>query len=82
MAILLFVTSALAGCTGIDGCNLYAEDGGYTSVTDVDVYRLMSEDVCDIKDLAEDHDWDAIKDIYQNGKHVEKGDRTMKTFKF
>ena len=79
MAVLLFATSAFAGCTGSDGPELDAEDGGYTYVTNVDVYRLMSEDVCDIKELAEDHDWDAIKDIYQNGKNVEKSDGAMKT---
>ena len=79
MAVLLFATSAFAGCTGDDAPKLDAEDGGYTYVTDVDVYRLMSEDVCDIKDLAEAHDWAAIKDIYQNGKNVEKSDGSMKT---
>ena len=79
MAVLLFATSAFAGCTGDDGPELDSEDGGYTYVTNVDVYRLMTEDVCEIKDLAEEHDWAAIKDIYQNGKNVEKSDGSMKT---
>lgn len=80
MAVLLFATSAFAGCTGNDDApELDAEDGGYTYVTNVDVYRLMSDDVCDIKDLAESHNWDEIKDIYQNGKNVEKSDGSMKT---
>jgi len=79
MAVLLFATSAFAGCTGDNDPKLDAEDGGYTYVSNVDVYRLMSEDVCDIKDLAEAYDWDEIKDIYMNGKNVEKSDGTMKT---
>ena len=37
MAVLLFATSAFAGCTGSDGPVLDAEDGGYTYVTNVPV---------------------------------------------
>ena len=72
MAVLLFATSAFAGCTGSDGPELDAEDGGYTYVTNVDVYRLMSEDVCDIKELAEDHDWDTIKDIIKMARMLRR----------
>ena len=40
---------------------------------------MLVEDVCDIKDLAEAHDWDGVKDIYMNGKHAEKNDGSYRT---
>jgi hypothetical protein len=40
---------------------------------------MLVEDVCDIKDLAEAHDWDGVKDIYMNGKHAEKSDGSYRT---
>ena len=86
--MLLMCSAALAGCLGSDDEEKddettdeqsFGSDGGYTYVSDVQVYADMAADVCDIKDLVETFDWAGIKTIYQDGANVEKSDGSMKT---
>ena len=78
----LMMMAALAGCIGGDddgASGLDAADGGYEYASNVDNHRMLMGDVCDIKDLAEAHDWEGVKDIYINGKHAEKSDGSYRT---
>ncbi len=85
--MLIMCSAALAGCLGSDDEKdddkvdepSFGSDGGYTYVSDVQVYADMAADVCDIKDLVETFDWAGIKTIYQDGANVEKSDGSMKT---
>ena len=88
LMMLLMCSAALAGCLGSDDEEKddettdeqsFGSDGGYTYVSDVQVYADMAADVCDIKDLVETFDWAGIKTIYQDGANVEKSDGSMKT---
>ena len=80
MMTILMMASALAGCAG-DDVDLDAEDGGYEYASNVDNHRMLMGDVCDIKDLSGAYDWDAVSDIYENGKHAEKSDGSYRTLK-
>ncbi len=80
MMTLSMLAAAFAGCLSDDTDNNFDEiDGGYEYASNVDNHRMLVEDVCDIKDLAEEHDWDGVKDIYMNGKHAEKSDGSYRT---
>ena len=80
MMTLSMLAAAFAGCLSDDTDNNFDEvDGGYEYASNVDNHRMLVEDVCDIKDLAEAHDWDGVKDIYMNGKHAEKNDGSYRT---
>ena len=73
MMTMMFLLSALAGCTGGDeAVDLDDSDGGYDYASNVDNHRMLMGDVCDIKDLSGAYDWDGVMDIYENGKHAEK----------
>ena len=82
---LLMMMAAFAGCLGgdtddaADATSLDNNDGGYEYASDVDNHRMLMADVCDIKALAEAHDWAGVKDIYMNGKHAEKSDGSYRT---
>ena len=76
---ILLVSAAMAGCAGEEESNLDPSDGGYEYASNVDNHRMLVEDVCDIKDLSEAHDWEGVKKIYQNGKHAEKSDGSYRT---
>ena len=86
LLVCLIATAGLAGCLGGDEeetPNLDSADGGYEYASNVDNHRMLVEDVCDIKALAETHDWAAITAIYEDGAHAEKSDgsyRTLKSF--
>ncbi len=60
-------------------------DGGYDYVSNVDGHRLITQDVCDIKEVLDareegaDPDYEAAAEIYTNGKNSEKSDGTMRT---
>ena len=80
MMTLSMLAAAFAGCLSDDDESNFDEaDGGYEYASNVDNHRMLVEDVCDIKDLAEAHDWDGVKDIYMNGKHAEKSDGSFRT---
>ena len=80
MMTLSMLAAAFAGCLSDDDESNFDEaDGGYEYASNVDNHRMLVEDVCDIKELAEAHDWDEIKDIYTNGKHAEKSDGSYRT---
>ena len=86
LLVCLIATAGLAGCLGGDEeetKSLDSADGGYEYASNVDNHRMLVEDVCDIKALAETHDWAAITAIYEDGAHAEKSDgsyRTLKSF--
>ena len=80
MMTLSMLAAAFAGCLSNDNESNFDEaDGGYEYASNVDNHRMLVEDVCDIKDLAEANDWDGVKDIYMNGKHAEKSDGSYRT---
>ncbi len=80
MMTMMFLLSALAGCTGGDeAVDLDDSDGGYDYASNVDNHRMLMGDVCDIKDLSGAYDWDGVMDIYENGKHAEKSDGSYRT---
>ena len=80
MMTLSMLAAAFAGCLSNDNESNFDEaDGGYEYASNVDNHRMLVEDVCDIKDLAEAHDWDGVKDIYMNGEHAEKSDGSYRT---
>ncbi len=79
MMTILLISASLAGCAGEEESVLDPSDGGYEYASNVDNHRMLVEDVCDIKDLAEAHDWAAVTDIYENGKHAEKSDGSYRT---
>ena len=80
MMTLSMLAAAFAGCLSDDNESNFDEaDGGYEYASNVDNHRMLVEDVCDIKDLAEAHDWDGVKDIYMNGEHAEKSDGSYRT---
>ena len=80
MMTMMFLLSALAGCTGGDETvDLDDSDGGYDYASNVDNHRMLMGDVCDIKDLSGAYDWDAVDDIYENGKYAEKSDGSYRT---
>ena len=80
MMTMMFLLSALAGCTGGDeAVDLDDSDGGYDYASNVDNHRMLMGDVCDIKDLSGAYDWDGVKDIYENGEHAEKSDGSYRT---
>tara|TARA_B100000700_G_scaffold330995_1_gene460627 strand:- start:8118 stop:9767 length:1650 start_codon:yes stop_codon:yes gene_type:complete len=84
MMTLLFAASAFAGCLDDNESNFDEADGpgdGYIYASNVDNHRMMTQDVCDIKDLAESHDWDEITEIYEDGKYAEKSDGSFRTLK-
>lgn len=72
MMTILMMTAALAGCAGDDDDSLDAEDGGYTYASGVDEHRKVVEDVCDIKDAAEAHDWAKVNEHYTAPSHSSK----------
>ena len=73
MMTILMMTAALAGCAGDDDDDsLDAEDGGYTYASGVDEHRKVVEDVCDIKDAAEAHDWAKVNEHYTAPSHSSK----------
>ena len=77
---MMFLLSALAGCTGGDeAVDLDDSDGGYDYASNVDNHRMLMGDVCDIKDLSGAYDWDGVKDIYENGEYAEKSDGSYRT---
>ena len=77
---MMFLLSALAGCTGGDeAVDLDDSDGGYDYASNVDNHRMLMGDVCDIKDLSGAYDWDGVMDIYENGEHAEKSDGSYRT---
>ena len=80
MMTMMFLLSALAGCTGGDeAIDLDDSDGGYDYASNVDNHRMLVGDVCDIKDLSGAYDWDGVMDIYENGEHAEKSDGSYRT---
>ena len=80
MMTMMFLLSALAGCTGGDeAVDLDDSDGGYDYASNVDNHRMLMGDVCDIKDLSGAYDWDGVMDIYENGEHAEKSDGSYRT---
>ena len=80
MMTMMFLLSALAGCTGGDeAVDLDDSDGGYDYASNVDNHRMLMGDVCDIKDLSGAYDWDGVMDIYENGKYAEKSDGSYRT---
>ncbi len=80
MMTMMFLLSALAGCTGGDeAVDLDDSDGGYDYASNVDNHRMLMGDVCDIKDLSGAYAWDGVMDIYENGKHAEKSDGSYRT---
>ncbi len=80
MMTMMFLLSALAGCTGGDeAVDLDDSDGGYDYASNVDNHRMLMGDVCDIKDLSGAYDWDGVKDIYENGEYAEKSDGSYRT---
>lgn len=80
MMTMMFLLSALAGCTGSDeAVDLDESDGGYDYASNVDNHRMLMGDVCDIKDLSGAYDWDGVMDIYENGEHAEKSDGSYRT---
>ena len=80
MMTMMFLLSALAGCTGGDeAVDLDDSDGGYDYASNVDNHRMLMGDVCDIKDLSGAYDWDGVMDIYVNGEHAEKSDGSYRT---
>jgi len=57
MMTLSMLAAAFAGCLSDDDESNFDEaDGGYEYASNVDNHRMLVEDVCDIKDLAEAHD--------------------------
>ena len=82
LLVFLIATAGLAGCIGAEEEETeetFGSDGGYTYVSDVQVYADMAQDVCDIKDLVDTYDWAAIKAIYTDGENVVKSDGSYKT---
>jgi len=82
LLVFLIATAGLAGCIGAEEEETeetFGSDGGYTYVSDVQVYADMAHDVCDIKDLVDTYDWAAIKAIYTDGENVVKSDGSYKT---
>ena len=82
LLVCLIATAGLAGCLGgeeEETEETFGSDGGYTYVSDVQVYADMAHDVCDIKALAETYDWAGIKAIYTDGENVVKSDGSYKT---
>ena len=83
---MLVVISAFTGCIGDDDDDTTTsdpgEDGGYEYATNVDSHRLLVDDVCDIKALAEEAKWSEIETIYKDGVHSDKGNsmRTLQGF--
>ena len=78
MMTLVLIGSAIAGCAG-DDVDLDEADGGYTYASNVDNHRMLMGDVCDIKDLSGEYDWNGVKDIFEDGKHAEKSDGSYRT---
>ena len=74
---MLVVISAFTGCLSDDEEDAAdsdpGEDGGYEYATNVDSHRLLVEDVCDIKALAEEAKWSEIETIYKDGVQSHKG---------
>lgn len=58
-----------------------AGEGGYDYASNVDNHRLLVLDMCDMNDLlgADTIDFDAVADIYNNGKNAEKSDGSFRT---
>jgi hypothetical protein len=71
MMTILITTAAFAGCTGDDD-PLDESDGGYTYASNVDEHRKVVEDVCEIKEAAEAHDWDEVNEHYTAPSHSSK----------
>ena len=71
--------SASAGSTTtgetVDG------DGGYTYASDVNAHRLVTDDICDIKELleADPVDFAAIETIYRDGVHSVNSDGSVRS---
>ena len=68
---MLVVISAFTGCVDEDDDATTSdpgEDGGYEYATNVDSHRLLVDDVCDIKALAEEAKWSEIKKAKTNLK--------------
>ena len=66
---MLVVISAFTGCVDEDDDATTSdpgEDGGYEYATNVDSHRLLVDDVCDIKALAEEAKWSEIETIYKD----------------
>jgi len=72
MMTILIMTAAFAGCTGDDDDTLDASDGGYEYASNVDQHRKVVEDVCDIKEAAEAHDWVEVNEHYTAPSHSSK----------
>ena len=58
-----------------------AGEGGYDYASNVDNHRLLVLDMCDMNELlgASPIDFDAVADIYNNGKNAEKSDGSFRT---
>ena len=66
--------------TGAERASVEA-DGDYEYASDVAVQRLLTEDVCDIRELldAEPVDWAAIETVYREGEHAVADDGSVRT---
>ena len=71
MMTILITTAAFAGGTGDDD-PLDESDGGYTYASNVDEHRKVVEDVCEIKEAPEAHDWDEVNEHYTAPSHSSK----------
>ena len=58
-----------------------AGEGGYEYASNVDNHRLLVLDMCDMNGLlgADTIDFEAVADIYNNGKNAEKSDGSFRT---
>ena len=56
-----------------------AADGGYEYASNIDSHRLVVADICEINTLLGEYDWDAAREIYQNGKNSVKSSGDVRT---
>ena len=77
--------SASASSSAPGGAGVTADassgDGGYEYASNVDNHRLLVLDMCDMNELLGDSpiDFDAVDDIYRNGKNALKADGSFRT---
>jgi len=57
----------------------HGADGGYEYASNVDAHRRVVADICGIGDLLDAADFQAVNDIYRNGKNSVNSDGSIRT---
>ncbi|MEM9611978.1 MAG: FEA1-related lipoprotein [Actinomycetota bacterium] len=71
--------SGSASATADGSAEATPEDGGYAYASNVDSHRLVVADLCDIGDLLDAGDFEAVATIYTDGVNSVKSDGSIRT---